>query len=45
MMDRGLEVSHETIRAWIQDFGPLYAQSIRKSRGVSESDGTLMRCA
>ena len=37
-MDRGLEVSHETIRSWIQDFGSLYAQSIRKNRGVSEFD-------
>lgn len=37
MIDRGLEVSHETIRSWIQDFGPLYTQSIRKRRGVSES--------
>ena len=38
MFDRGLEVSHQSISDWIRDFGPLYAQAIRKARGVSRSD-------
>lgn len=38
LLDRGLEVSHEAIRTWVNDFAPVYAQSIRKTRGVSQSD-------
>lgn len=38
MLDRGLEISHQTISDWIRDFGPLYAQAIRKTRGSSFQD-------
>jgi putative transposase len=38
MLDRGLEVSHQTISDWIRDFGPLYAQAIRKTRCSSFQD-------
>ena len=30
--ERGIEVSHETIRAWWNKFGPLFASEIRKKR-------------
>lgn len=30
--ERGIEVSHETVRFWWQRFGPLFASEIRKRR-------------
>jgi putative transposase len=30
--ERGIEVSHETVRAWWLRFGPLFAAGIRRSR-------------
>lgn len=30
--ERGIEVSHETVRYWWQRFGPMFAAEIRKSR-------------
>jgi putative transposase len=32
MMERGVVVSHETIRAWCQKFGPTYANGLRRRR-------------
>ncbi len=30
--ERGIEVSHETVRFWWQRFGPLFAAEIRRKR-------------
>ncbi|MBW8310323.1 MAG: IS6 family transposase [Candidatus Paracaedibacteraceae bacterium] len=30
LLYRGLDVSHETIRAWVSKFGPLYASGLKK---------------
>jgi putative transposase len=30
--ERGIEVSHETVRFWWQRFGPMFAADIRKKR-------------
>ncbi len=30
--DRGIEVSHETVRVWWQRFGPMFAAEIRRKR-------------
>ncbi len=30
--ERGIEVSHETVRFWWQRFGPMFAAEIRKRR-------------
>ena len=30
--ERGIEVSHETVRFWWQRFGPIFAAEIRKKR-------------
>ena len=32
--ERGIEVSHETIRFWWNRFGPIFAADIRKKRTV-----------
>ena len=33
--ERGIEVSYETVRAWWNRFGPLFAAEIRKTRSAS----------
>jgi putative transposase len=33
--ERGIEVSHETVRFWWQRFGPLFAAEIRRKRVIS----------
>ncbi len=30
--ERGIEVSHETVRSWWQRFGPMFAAEIRRKR-------------
>ncbi len=30
--ERGIEVSHETVRAWWRRFGPMFAAEIRRKR-------------
>ena len=37
--ERGIEVSHETVRFWWQRFGPMFAAEIRRKRvtGVRSS--------
>jgi putative transposase len=32
LVDRGLEVSYETVRRWVLKFGPGFAQRLRRSR-------------
>ncbi|MDC0344926.1 IS6 family transposase [Alphaproteobacteria bacterium] len=38
LLDRGIQVSYESIRKWIHKWGPLYAHYIRKKRGFSFQD-------
>jgi putative transposase len=38
--ERGIEVSHETVRFWLQRFGPMFAAEIRRKRvGQMRSSG------
>jgi len=30
--ERGIDISHETVRAWWNKFGPVFASDIRKRR-------------
>jgi transposase-like protein len=32
LFERGIDISHETVRAWWSRFGPLFAAAIRKRR-------------
>src|SRR3974377_835537 len=32
LAERGLEVSHETVRRWVMKFGPLFARELRRRR-------------
>ncbi|WP_417832790.1 IS6 family transposase [Terasakiella sp.] len=36
--ERGIDISHETIRFWWNRFGPLLAKEIKKKRGFSHSN-------
>jgi putative transposase len=36
--ERGIDVSHETVRAWWNRFGPLFAAGIRRPRSASMHD-------
>lgn len=38
LMERGLTVTYESIRLWIKNFGPVYAQAIRKKKGTCFKD-------
>lgn len=38
LVDRGIEVTYETIRNWNKTWGPLFARSIRKKRGSAFKD-------
>lgn len=38
LLERGIEISYETIRNWCKTWGPLYAKSIRKKRGTNFND-------
>ena len=38
LLDRGIEVSYETIRNWNKIWGPVFARAIRKKRGHSFTD-------
>ena len=35
LYERGIDVSYETVRAWWNRFGPVFAAEIRKARSVS----------
>jgi putative transposase len=38
LLERGVEVTYETIRQWCRIFGPIYARLIRQKRGVKFKD-------
>jgi putative transposase len=38
LLERGVEVSYETIRNWCSVWGPLYARAIRRKKGSSFKD-------
>ncbi|RYE13378.1 MAG: IS6 family transposase [Sphingobacteriaceae bacterium] len=38
LMERGIDVTYETIRKWCKTWGPIYAQAIRKKRGSNFKD-------
>lgn len=37
LTERGIDVSHETVRCWVNKFGPAIAAKIRKARGRGDS--------
>ena len=48
--ERGIEISHETVRFWWQRFGPMFAAEIRKRRVCvlctpPDGAGTSTRCS
>jgi transposase-like protein len=48
LAERGLEVSHETVRRWMLKFGPLFARELRRRRSrptlqrASRRDGRMI---
>lgn len=36
--ERGIDICHETLRAWWNRFGPIFAAEIRKKRGATRRD-------
>ena len=36
--ERGIDISHETVRVWWNRFGPLFASKMRKKRVVTYQD-------
>ena len=38
LLDRGIEVTYETVRNWNKVLGPLFARTIRKKRGSCFTD-------
>ena len=50
LAERGIDISHETVRFWWNRFGPMFATEIRKRRiahmrGYPQWGGTWMRCS
>src|SRR5262249_53788794 len=45
MLQRGVTVSHESIRQWCAKFGQSYANGLRRRRHVPGTSGTLIRCS
>jgi len=42
--ERGIDVSHETVRFWWNRFGPVFAAELRERRAsISNGDGIWMR--
>ncbi len=41
--ERGIDISHETVRAWWNRFGPMFAAEIRKKRVVAYRNWTQWR--
>ena len=35
LQERGIDISYETVRAWWNQFGPMFAAEIRKKRSAS----------
>ena len=49
LFERGIDVSHETVRHWWNRFGPLFAADIRRQRvssmgAFASGAGTSTRC-
>lgn len=38
LIERGLTVTYESIRLWVKNLGPMYAQAIRKKKGACFKD-------
>lgn len=45
MFQRGVIVSHETIRRWCRKFGQAYANGLRRRRPGPATNGTWTRCS
>ena len=45
MLERGVDVSYETIRAWCDRFGQEYANQLRRRGRGRATNGTWMRCS
>jgi putative transposase len=48
--ERGIDISHETVRFWWNRFGPIFVAEIRKRRvadmrGIRSGGGIWMRCS
>ena len=41
--ERGIDISHETVRAWWDRFGPMFAAEIRKTRVVAHRNWAQWR--
>ena len=41
--ERGIDISYETVRAWWNRFGPMFAAEIRKKRVAAHRNGTQWR--
>ena len=41
--ERGIDICHETVRAWWNRFGPMFAAEIRKKRVVAHRNWTQWR--
>ena len=49
LAERGIDISHETVRFWWNRFGPMFAAEIRKRRvatcaAILSGAGIWMRC-
>ena len=45
LFERGIEVSHETVRAWCMRFGPDLAEALRHRKPGGVEAGIQTRCA
>src|SRR5438477_7202767 len=45
LAERGIDVSHETIRRWVAVFGPMIARRLRAMRPSRTQPGTSTRCS
>ena len=43
--ERGIDVSHETVRYWWNRFGPIFAAEIRRKRGAASAGLATMALA
>ncbi len=39
LLERGIDISHETVRMWLNGFGPMFAGEVRRKR-VSHMRGS-----
>jgi transposase-like protein len=44
LAERGIVVSYETVRRWVNHFGPMIAADLRKRRPKPWAPGIWMRC-